>query len=99
MRLDARQRQIIRDEVERDFGPGAVVRLFGSRLDDGARGGDVDLLVESPAPVDAPSWCAAQLEARLMRRLDGRRIDVLLAAPNLREQPIHRVARSEGLPL
>ena len=99
MRLDARQRQIIRDEVERDFGAGAAVRLFGSRVDDGARGGDIDLLVESPEPVDGAPWRAAQLEARLMRRLDGRRIDVLLAAPNLREQPIHRVARLEGLPL
>jgi len=38
MRLDARQRQSIREEVERDFGPGATVCLFGSRLRDEARG-------------------------------------------------------------
>jgi len=99
MRLDARQRQSIRDEVERDFGPGASVWLFGSRLRDEARGGDVDLLVESPLAIDGAAWRAAQLEARLMRRLDGRRVDVLLAAPNLREQPIHGIARSEGVPL
>lgn len=90
---------MIRDEVERDFGAGAVVRLFGSRLDDRARGGDVDLLVESTVAVDASAWRAAQLEARLMRRLDGRRVDVLVSAPNLHEQPIHRIARREGVPL
>lgn len=99
MRLDARQRQLIRDEVERDFGADAVVRLFGSRVRDDARGGDIDLLVESPLPVASASWRAALLEARLMRRLEGRRVDVLLAAPNLREHPIHRIARDEGLPL
>lgn len=96
MRLDVNQRQIIREEVARLLGPTAAVRLFGSRMQDGARGGDVDLLVEMPVPVPDPAWSAARLEARLMRRLRGRRVDVLLAAPNVAEQPIHRVARAEG---
>lgn len=95
MRLDASQCQMIRHEVERHFGAAAAVRLFGSRLRDG-RGGDIDLLVEMPVPVTEPAWSASRLEARLMRRLDGRRVDVLLAAPNIAEQPIHRVARAEG---
>lgn len=97
MRLDAKQRQIIRDEVRCVLGPAAGVRLFGSRTRDAGRGGDVDLLVELPAPVVDPAWSASRLEARLMRRLDGRRVDVLLAAPNIAEQTIHRVARTEGV--
>lgn len=97
MRLDAHQRQAIREEVERAFGAEARVRLFGSRAVDGGRGGDIDLLVETGASVDRPAWRAAALEARLMRRLDGRRVDVVLAADNLAEQAIHRVARAEGI--
>jgi len=96
MRLDVKQREIIHEEVGRLLGPAAEVRLFGSRRSGLGRGGDVDLLVELPQPVANPVWAASWLEARLMRRLDGRRVDVLLSAPNITEQPIHRVARSEG---
>ena len=97
MRLDVGQQQIIRDEVASLLGPAAEVRLFGSRGQDGGRGGDVDLLVEMSVPVPDPAWTASRLEARLMRRLGGRRVDVLLAAPNVAEQAIHRVARNEGV--
>ncbi|WP_028770312.1 nucleotidyltransferase domain-containing protein [Silanimonas lenta] len=99
MRLDDAQRDAIRGEVRAAFGPVAVVRLFGSRCFDAAKGGDVDLLVEVPEPVPDPAWRTAWLEARLMRRLGGRRVDVLLAAPNLDEQPIHALARDQGLRL
>lgn len=47
MRLTELQRTIIRQTVARIVGPDARVILFGSRLNDSARGGDLDLLVES----------------------------------------------------
>lgn len=47
MRLTERQLATIRQTVSGIVGPDAQVFLFGSRLDDGARGGDLDLLVES----------------------------------------------------
>lgn len=99
MRLGASQQKAIREEVERAFGAAAVVRLFGSRAVDTARGGDIDLLVESPVSVPDPAWAVASLEARLMRRLDGRKVDVLLMAPNVALQPVHRIAFREGLSL
>lgn len=54
------------------------VLLFGSRLDDTARGGDVDLLIELTEPVDNPAVLSATLSARISRVLDGRKVDVLL---------------------
>ena len=50
MRLSPVQTRLIVDCVRQQFGADARVMLFGSRLDDAARGGDVDLLVESAAP-------------------------------------------------
>lgn len=47
MRLTQRETAVIREAANRCFGPEAVVRLFGSRLDDRKRGGDIDLYVET----------------------------------------------------
>lgn len=77
-------------------GAGASVRLFGSRLDNAARGGDIDLLVDVPHAVERPAVLASAIAARLERLLGGRKVDVLLAAPNLQVLPIHDVARSTG---
>ncbi len=58
---------------------------------------DVDLLVEMPDPVDNPAMLAAQLSERISRALQGRKIDVLLSAPNLQRQTIHDTAREQGV--
>ena len=47
MRLSAAQTEVIVHCVRQQFGPDARVMLFGSRLDDTVRGGDLDLLIES----------------------------------------------------
>ena len=61
---------------------GSRVMLFGSRTDDSRRGGDIDLLVEPPAPLDAmaQTQLRSKLAARLYRLLGERRIDILVAA-------------------
>jgi len=97
MRLTPEQTRIIRETIEEVAGPDARVRLFGSRLDDQRRGGDIDLMMELPEPVENAALLASRLEARLQTRLGEQRIDVLLAAPNLERQPIHRVAEREGV--
>ncbi|MDE2147331.1 MAG: nucleotidyltransferase domain-containing protein [Burkholderiales bacterium] len=99
MRLSSAERLSIRSVVQAVAGPSARVRLFGSRLDDRLRGGDIDLLVELDQPVDRPVLLGADLGARLQQALGDRRIDVVLVAPNVAEQPIHRVARATGVEL
>lgn len=99
MRLTPDQQRVIRETAHELIGPAARVRLFGSRLDDSARGGDVDLLVDVPNPVDHPAWAAAKLATAISRRLLGRKVDVIIAAPNLRRLSIHDVAAREGVPL
>ncbi|MCG5524773.1 nucleotidyltransferase domain-containing protein [Ectothiorhodospira haloalkaliphila] len=97
MRLTPQQKTTIRRIVADQAGEAARVRLFGSRLDDTARGGDVDLLVELDEPVEQPARLSATLSARISRQMQGRRVDVVLSAPNLRHLPIHDVARREGV--
>jgi predicted nucleotidyltransferase len=87
----------IRDTVRSVVGAQTRVRLFGSRVDDQARGGDIDLLVEADHPVDTPVLVGARIGARLQQALGDCRIDVLLVAPNVREQAIHRVARETAV--
>ena len=99
MRLTVQQADTIKRLACEIAGRNACVRLFGSRLDDTARGGDVDLLLELPEPVDNPALLAARLSARISRALGGRGVDVLLSAPNLARLPIHDIAFKQGRPL
>ena len=46
MRLTASQIETIRQAAHQNFGADASVWLFGSRVDDARRGGDVDLYIE-----------------------------------------------------
>jgi len=97
MRLQAASVETIRRVVRDEAGLRARVRLFGSRLDDAARGGDVDLLVELPEAPAHPALLAARVAGRVSRAMHGRRVDVLLAAPGLRRLPIHDIAEREGV--
>lgn len=97
MRLTPEQRRAIVAATAELAGADARVRLFGSRLRDELRGGDIDLLVESPRPVSRPVWLAAQISARLQCALGERKIDVLVVDPDAALEPVHRVARAEGM--
>jgi predicted nucleotidyltransferase len=96
MRLTTHQTQTIRQLAQQVGGAQTRVRVFGSRLDDNARGGDVDLMLELPAPVDNPALMAARMSALVSRAMRGRKVDVLISAPNLKCLPIHNIAFEEG---
>lgn len=99
MRLTAPQLAAIRESVSQLAGASARVWLFGSRLHDEARGGDIDLLLELDNPIDEPAQLSARLAVRVARFIHGRKVDVLILAPNLQRLPIHVIAREEGVQL
>ena len=96
MRLTDNETQAIRQLARQLGGAQSRVRVFGSRLDDTAHGGDVDLMLELSEPVENPALMAAQMAARVSRAMCGRKVDVLLSAPNLMRLPIHDIAFKEG---
>lgn len=99
MRLSSRSHRIIRETVAEIFGPNAQVLLFGSRLDDRARGGDIDLLVKLDRPDPESLRKELTLIARLQRRLGDQPIDVLLIEPGKQLSQIHAIALEKGVRL
>jgi len=99
MRLTPEARQIIKASTQEVFGLNATVRVFGSRANDEARGGDIDLLVECSEPVKDKLKKTLALTARLQSRLGDQRIDVIVADPQTKPQSVHEVARRTGVPL
>ena len=51
MRLSALKISYFKSRITEEL-PGAQLYLYGSRTDDGARGGDIDLIVLTPTPVN-----------------------------------------------
>jgi predicted nucleotidyltransferase len=99
MRLTTEQIALTRQIVQRLVGTESRVWLFGSRVDDSLRGGDIDLLVECDKLVNDPALLAARLSARLSRAMAGRKVDVIIRAPDLLALPIHTIAVEEGVQL
>lgn len=99
MRLTEQSIDIIRNSVEEVFGTEASVLLFGSRTDDSARGGDIDLLIQSESPIHDSQRKILQLVARLQRRLGDQPIDVIVLDPQTEKQAIHREALRTGVKL
>lgn len=99
MRLDDKTREIIKSEVASQLGAEAIVRLFGSRVDDKQRGGDIDLLIEPRQPLAHRIQAECRLAARLYIRLGGRKVDVLIKDPLKPPLPIHEQALRNGIVL
>jgi len=97
MRLNPAQIEMIRNTAQLVFRDIVRITLFGSRVDDHAKGGDVDLMVEVVGIVDEPALMGARVASRVSRSMNGRKVDVILKAPNLKNQPIHEIATRTGV--
>ena len=97
MRLSDTDIAVIRTLVRVRFGPDSRIWLFGSRLDDNARGGDVDLYVEPSEVTEDNLFLTRQgLRHELERRL---RQPVDLVVNPGRTTAFMRQAQEEGCPL
>ena len=89
MRLTSAEREAILNVAREVLGDDVKVRLFGSRVDDSARGGDIDLLIECDEQVPNRASAASRVAALLQMRLGDQRIDVLILDPQTKRLPVH----------
>ena len=94
MRLSNCQIDTIKRTAQAVLGDGAQVILFGSRVDDTAKGGDVDLYVEIPQPdLMKNIRCKVSLQDQLDMPVD------LIVKPYGDRSPIALIAKHEGIRL
>ncbi len=95
MRLTPTQHQQILQATRLNFGANANVWLFGSRVDDSRRGGDVDLYVETDQASTLLSAlrCKIELEESLDLHVD------LVVKEEGKNKPIHQIAKTQGIQL
>ena len=101
MRLTPLEIQVIKEEAARHFGADAVTWLFGSRVNDRARGGDVDLYIETEMDTgDYPDdllRATREFRYALLCRLGDRQIDIVTSPRGGSERRIVGVARATGV--
>jgi predicted nucleotidyltransferase len=96
MRLNDFERRVIRAAGLRHFG--VVPRLFGSRLDDAGRGGDIDLLIRTDLPAGDAVRRRLDLIAEVWLNLGERKLDVVLDDGGTPSSIVER-ARRDAQPL
>jgi predicted nucleotidyltransferase len=99
MRISSLYQAIIKGTAIKVFGARVSVWLFGSRLNDTAKGGDIDLLIKLESPTAGKALLAARYNALLQMKLGLQKFDVLVIDPSSLLQPIHQQALLKGVQL
>lgn len=98
MRLTAEEVKTIKEAAHAAFGPTAVVRLFGSRVQDHLRGGDIDLHFEVDPGRDSDD-AVERFEAILFRSIDQQRVDKVFTVRGARRGPFEEIGYRDGIVL
>ena len=92
MRLAANEIKAIREEIRR-LDPLAEIYLYGSRADDSARGGDIDLLVVS----DRLGFRdVLRLRTAILDRIGWQQLDLFVRRRDQLDEPMAALARETG---
>jgi uncharacterized protein len=92
MRLSPSQISTIKTTAQSMWGNSVQVTLFGSRVHDAKRGGDIDLYLETNRPhLMSTLRCKIELEERLDISVD------LIVKPYGDQSSIARIAKAEGI--
>jgi predicted nucleotidyltransferase len=99
MRLTDFQRQTICESAKNNFVKDTQVWLFGSRVNDQAKGGDIDLYIE-PQTQKSSDLISAKLQflRELHKKIGYQKIDVVLRrVDSTVDLPVYRIAKQTGV--
>jgi predicted nucleotidyltransferase len=98
MRLKPEEIDAIKAAATDVFGANVIVRLFGSRVRDDLRGGDIDLHMEVDRVED--EWHQRlSFESKLFQSIDPQKVDVVLTVRGGTPQGFERIAYRDGIVL
>ena len=97
MRLDKKVVAKIVDYAKRYFGANFKLYLFGSRVYDYKKGGDIDLFVESETSISKKTQFS--FLADIYKNVTERKIDLVVKTPEKENRPIFETAKKEGVVL
>jgi len=100
MRLSEQSVQAVKAAVQTAFPGHSKLLLFGSRVADDKRGGDIDLLVVSDVPRSAREAAKINAIVKIQMALGEQKIDMVVTAdPALDTRPVVREAVRYGIEL
>ena len=100
MRLTAMEQDVISNSFRQCFGAEDHLWLFGSRINDQKKGGDIDLYVETHLDSDQAIKSKFSFLSSVKDKIGDQKIDVVLNILTIGSpQPICKIARVEGVQL
>lgn len=97
MRLNKEIQESMVRYAKEYFGNNIKLYLFGSRVDDNKRGGDIDLLLETTQKIELETEIS--FLRTIYKNITSRKIDLLIKTPYRQDKPIYHTAISEGIRL
>jgi predicted nucleotidyltransferase len=95
MRITEYQKNMIVEAVV-NIDPNAEIWLFGSRVDDSKKGGDIDIAIFSEK-IDKNVMQKIQVKRSICDRIGEQKIDIVTT--NSGKEPIFKLAVAEGIKL
>lgn len=80
MRLSDREVDVICTAAKRRFGEATKTWLFGSRVDDSRRGGDIDILVEADLSEAEAFSARIDMMTDIQMAIGDQKIDIVISA-------------------
>ena len=99
MRLNELEISVINSMARKHFGNDVKVILFGSRVDDNQRGGDIDLFIYKADGESITVRKKIEFITSLLFQIGEQRVDVVLDRPELRKTLFYQTILKKGIPL
>ena len=97
MRLSDFEREAIKTCIKRYFGEESKIYLFGSRVDNAKKGGDIDIYVIAEYKDINEILLKIKAKRCIKNRIGEQRIDIVISKDT--NSPIEKIARENGVML